>query len=186
MLGNKSTKVFAETNSFFTSNEKGIYRIMELYRSLKLNKLNMGLKQAEQSKYSKSDILLCLLLFPVFSIKDVHGYCKHSLSKVLEARKNTFYRFKNNCLVNWRNLVKSCNKLLFKQVSEFDEKSPQSPKCLIIDDTDFEKTSYKTEHISKIWPHVKHRSFFGFKGLFLCLWDGKSLFSLDFSTTLIV
>ena len=181
MLGNKSTKVFSETNSFFTSNEKGIYRIMELYRSLKLNKLNFGLKQAEQSQYAKSDILLCLLLFPVFSIKNVHGYCRHSLSALLEARKNTFYRFKNNCHINWRNLVKSCNKLLFKRVSELGAKSPQSPKCLIIDDTDFEKTTYKTEHVSKIWSHVRHTHFFGFKGLFLCLWDGKSLFSLNFS-----
>ena len=181
MLGNKSTKVFSETNSFFTSNEKGIYRIMELYRSLKLNKLNIGLKQSEQSKYDKSDILLGLLLFPVFSIKNVHGYCKHALVTLLEAKKNTFYRFKNDCLVNWRGLVQSCNKMLFKRVSEFDNSRSTGSKCLIIDDTDFEKATYKTEHVSKIWSHVKHIRFFGFKGLFLCFWDGKSLFSLDFS-----
>ena len=42
MLQNKSTKVFSETSRFFTSSEKGIYRIMELYKSLDLNRLDFG------------------------------------------------------------------------------------------------------------------------------------------------
>ena len=54
-------------------------------------------------------------------------------------------------------------------------------KCLIIDDTDFEKATYKTEHVGKIWSHVKNTRFWGFKGLFLGYWDWKSFFSLDFS-----
>jgi hypothetical protein len=54
-------------------------------------------------------------------------------------------------------------------------------KCLIIDDTDFEKSTYRAEHVGKIWSHVKHCRFWGFKGLFLGFWDGKSFFSLDCS-----
>lgn len=181
MLRNKSTKVFSETSNFFTSSEKGIYRIMELYRSLKLKSINISLKQAAQSSYDKGDILLGLLLFPVYSIKNVHGYCRHALSATLEAKKNTFYRFKNDDKINWRSIIKSCNKLLFKQIAQIKKRQDEAPKCLIIDDTDFEKTTYKTEHVSKIWSHVKHYYFFGFKGLFLAYWDGKSLFSLDFS-----
>ena len=38
MLRNKSTKVFSETNSFFASSEKGIFRIMQLYKTLNLNR----------------------------------------------------------------------------------------------------------------------------------------------------
>jgi len=181
MLRNKSTKVFSETNNFFTSTEKGIFRIMELYRSLELHKLNIGLKQAPQSSHLKEDILLGLLLFPIFSIQSVHGYCKQALSKVLEARKNTFYRFKNDFWINWRNILDACNKRLFKQLEEIKPGQGHSPRCLIVDDTDFEKTSYKTEHVGKIWSHVKHWSFYGFKGLFLAFWDGKSLFTVDCS-----
>ena len=180
MLRNKSTKVFSETSNFFTSTEKGIYRIMELYRSLKLNKINMGVAQMPQSTFLKSDLLLGLLLFPVYSIKNVHGYCRHALRNTLEARKNTFYRFKNNHKMNWHSILKACNRILFNQIDKAKNED-NFTKCLIIDDTDFEKTTYRTEHVSKIWSHVKHCRFFGFKGLFLAYWDGKSLFSLDFS-----
>lgn len=41
MLWNKSTKVFSETNNFFISTEKGIFRIMELYKTLNLDKLKI-------------------------------------------------------------------------------------------------------------------------------------------------
>jgi hypothetical protein len=181
MLRNKSTKVFSETNNFFTSTEKGIFRIMELYRSLKLHKLNFGITQAPQSIHLKEDIMLGLLLFPIYSIKNVHSYCKQALCKFLEAKKNTFYRFKNDYSIEWRNIIDKCNKKLFNQLDEIKLNHEGTTRCLIVDDTDFEKTSYKTEHVGKIWSHVKHSHFFGFKGLFLALWDGKSLFSVDFS-----
>jgi hypothetical protein len=181
MLRNKSTKVFSETNSFFASTEKGIYRIMELYRSLNLHRLQFGQKELPQCTFRKGDLLLGLLLFPIYSISNIYGYSSHHLSKVLEAQKNTFYRFKNNCLVNWRSVVSKCNNALFSQIENGSNKNDEAIRCLIIDDTDFEKSTYKTEHISKIWSHVKHGRMLGFKGLFLGLWDGKSFFSLDFS-----
>jgi len=181
MLRNKSTKVFSETNSFFTSTEKGIFRIMELYRTLNLDKLKIGTGQVPQSTFHKGDLLLGLLLFPIYSIPNVYRYCNHSLSNSLEARKNTFYRFKNDSGINWRSIVKSCNRALFKQIERTAPKQGGLVKCLIIDDTDFEKSTYKTEHMGKIWSHVKHGRFFGFKGLFMGYWDGKSFFSLDFS-----
>jgi len=76
--------------------------------------------------------------------------------------------------------VSKCNKQLFKQLKNKSIPDDKE-RCLIIDDTDFEKNTYKTEHVGKIWSHVRHARFFGFKGLFLGYWDGKSFFSLDFS-----
>lgn len=178
MLQNKSTKVFSETNSFFTSSEKGIYRIMELYRTLQLNRLNLGIQQMPQCAFRNGDLLLAMLLFPLHSLSNVHKYIKHPLSATIDASKNTFYRLKNNQMINWRSLVKKCNKKLLGQIQN---QSNDLVKCLIIDDTDFEKTTYKTEHVGKIWSHVKNSRFWGFKGLFLGYWDGKSFFSLDFS-----
>jgi IS4 transposase len=180
MLRNKSTKVFSETNSFFASSEKGIFRIMQLYKTLNLNRLKIGQGEMPQSSFKKGDLLLGLLLFPLYSISNVYSYSKHALSNTFEAKKNTFYRFKNDPWINWRALVSKCNKQLFKQL-ENRGTSDDKTRCLIIDDTDFEKNTYKTEHVGKIWSHVRHARFFGFKGLFLGYWDGKSFFSLDFS-----
>lgn len=181
MLQNKSTKVFSETNSFFTSSEKGIYRIMELYRSLHLNRLSLGVQHMPQSTFRKGDLLLALLLFPLYSLSNVYRYTKHPLSQSIEASKNTFYRLKNDSNINWRSLLNKCNIKLLKQTENQASPNNEFEKCLIIDDTDFEKSTYKTEHVGKIWSHVKHSRFWGYKGLFLGYWDGKSFFSLDFS-----
>jgi hypothetical protein len=181
MLRNKSNKVFSETNNFFASSEKGIFRIMKLYRSLQLNRLSFGVKEFPQSTFRKGDLLLMMLLFPIYSLSNVYRYTKHPLSQRIEASKNTFYRLKNDCRFNWRSLMYKINNKLFKHTFDLNTKDKSLHKCLIIDDTDFEKTTYKTEHLGKIWSHVKHRQFWGFKGLFLGYWDGKSFFSLDFS-----
>ncbi len=181
MLQNKSTKVFSEINSFFTSTEKGIFRIMELYKLLNLQRLQLGQKEMPRHNYRKSDLLLGLLLFPIYSIPNVYSYSSHYLRKTFEAQKNTFYRFKNDCRINWRSVVSKCNKALFAQIERSSSVQQGAARCLIIDDTDFEKSTYKTEHISKIWSHVKHSRLFGYKGLFIGLWDGKSFFLLDFS-----
>ncbi len=181
MLQNKSTKVFSETNSFFSSTEKGIFRIMELYSTLNLHRLQIGQHEMPQSTYRKGDLLLGLLLFPIYPISNIYNYSHHQISKTLEAQKNTFYRFKNDCHNNWRAVVSKCNKALLSKIEKGTKRDNPLEKCLILDDTDFEKSTYKTEHISKIWSHVKHSRFFGFKGLFLGLWDGKSFFALDFS-----
>lgn len=181
MLQDKSTKVFSETNSFFTSSEKGIYRIMELYKSLHFNRLKYGAEHMPQSTFRKGDLLLAMLLFPLYSLPNVHRYTRHPLSRSIEASKNTFYRLKNDCGIDWRKLLSKCNSKLLKHTTGSASANSTLNKCLIIDDTDFEKSTYKTEHVGKIWSHVKHGRFWGFKGLFLGYWDGKSFFSLDFS-----
>lgn len=134
-----------------------------------------------QSTFRKGDLLLALLLFPLYSLANVYKYTKHPLSQSIEASKNTFYRLKNDCCINWRNLLSKCNSKLFKHTKYLVSGKDGTEKCLILDDTDLEKSTYKTEHVGKIWSHVKHGRFWGFKGLFLGYWDGKSFFTLDFS-----
>lgn len=180
MLQNKSTKVISEVKNFFDSSEKGIYRIIELYSSMHLDKLKIGKGDAPQNIHKSCDLLLSLLLFPILSINSVRQYTSHSLYNTIEAGKNTFYRFKNDSSINWRSLL-SC--IISKLLGIVSQKGSEdgSPKCLIIDDTDFEKTSLKTEHTGKIWSHVIQKCIIGYKGLFLGYWDGKSFFALNFS-----
>ena len=96
MLRNKNTKVFSETNSFFASSEKGIFRIMQLYKTLNLNRLKISQGEMPQSSFKKGELLLGLLLFPLYSINNVYSYSKYALSSTFEAKKNTFYSFKND------------------------------------------------------------------------------------------
>lgn len=182
MLPSKSTKFFSEVNDFLTSSEKGITRILNLYQKLELHKIKIGHQDFPQASYRRSDLLLCLLLFPVFSIKNVWSYLDGPLNDFFEAKKNTLYRLKNDHQIDWRHILNLVNRRLFKQINMHgDCVEPKSPRCLIVDDTDFEKTSYKTEHISRIWSHSLHRTILGFKALVVGYWDGKSFFALDFS-----
>ena len=81
-------------------------------------------------------LLFGLLLFPLFGIKNVKGYLSTILHKHLEAGKNAFYLFKNQENINWRSIVSSINKKLFKY-SENHTNIIGGDKCLITDDTDF-------------------------------------------------
>ena len=182
MLPSKSTKFFSEINNFLTSSEKGIARIVNLYKKLDIHKIKIGHQDLPQASYKRSDLLLCLMLFPIFQLKSVRSYLDSSLNGFFEASKNTFYRLKNDHQIDWRHILNLVNRRLFKQIKlHGDCSEPDSPRCLIVDDTDFKKTSHKTEHVSCIWSHSLHRTILGFKALFLGYWDGKSFFALDFS-----
>jgi hypothetical protein len=114
------------------------------------NQARPGVSQMPQSTYRQGDILLGLLLLPLFSIDNVYSYQTHYLRKLIEAGKNTFYRLKNNPLVDWRSIVNKSNRSLLKQKEKHFSTDSGSPKCLIVDDSDFRKTSYLTEHVGKI------------------------------------
>lgn len=181
MLHGKSNKIFSEINNYFTSSEKAVTQIVHLYEYLKLSNVELNLSPAKQTQHDKRDLLFMLLLFPLFSISNISGYYESALYKYMRAGKDTFYQFKNNSWVAWRNLLYTLNLRLLRKVKQQADDTGSLPRCLVVDDTDFQKTGYHIEHIGKIWSHVQHKCVLGYKGLFLGYWDGKSFFGLDFS-----
>lgn len=180
MLQNKSTKVLSELKDFFSSTDKAVNTALSVYNGLHIESLSLSLADLKQSKYQKRDLLLLLLLFPLFGVENVRGYFASILSKQMEACSDTFYRFKNNPMINWRSLVYGLNKRILKRV-EADPELNKSPACLILDDTDLRKKGKFIEHIGYVWSHVWRSFVLGYKGLFLGYWDGKIFTCLDFS-----
>ena len=168
MLHNKDTKILSEINVFLTSQEKAASKLIEVFRSLKLYKLSIVKTEFKQSRFQKTDLLLILLLFPVFGIKTVHNYVGSKLQEMTLAGKNTLYRLKNQENINWRRIISNINRKLFQYSDNQNIKNDsETPKCLIGDDSDFEKTGFKIEGLGKIWSHVKSTRVLGFKALFL-------------------
>jgi hypothetical protein len=64
--------------------------------------------------------------------------------------------------------------------STFDTKS-NTEKCIIIDDTDIEKSGKTIEGISKIFNHVTKRFIYGYKLLVMGYWNGSVFIPVDFS-----
>ena len=181
MLPGKSTKIISEINDFFTTSEKAIDKISELYKSLKLTNIKLGIKQAEQARYKKSDLLLMLLLYPLCSFNKKGGTPHNVFSKYLQAKKDTFYRFKNDSNVNWREILYKVSSMLIRQCDLKGSEDLSMPNGLIVDDSDLPKTGKRIEHMGRVWSHTMHRSILGFKGLMLGYWNSKSFIGLDFS-----
>ena len=178
MLRNKSTKLFSEIADFFTSGEKAILKIIELYQTMGISSFHIGVGDHKQGLYRKMDILLALLLSPIADTGQTKNnqtadWLKHSLN----AEKDVLYRFVNDCRLRWRSIVYGIN---CKLINCIDIENP-SKACLILDDTDMRKTGITMELVSRIWSHVEGRTVLGFKGLFLGWCDEKSTLILDFS-----
>ena len=176
MLQSKSTKLISEISSFFSSEEKSLETIIKVIKGLNINRLKIGIEEFPQASYRKSDLLSLCLLFPVFSIENVRRYLGSTLQVSFLSEKDTLYRFKNNPLFDWRSLLYKLNRRILSHTVSDD-----SPKCLILDDTDFPKTGKKIEHVGRIHSHSPKGSLLGIKALVLGYWDGKSFFGLDFS-----
>lgn len=181
MLQCKSKKIFSELSDFLTSGEKVISQTIDLYRSLKLDKIQTGIPDYPQATFRKSDILLAQLLMPLFGSNNPMDYNHSWLKKQFEACSATLYRFRNDMKVNWRSICQQVNHRLVKYVAQHGTFDNDSPRCIIVDDTDLRKSGRFIEHVGKIWSHVGQRSILGFKGLFVGYWDSKSFMGIDFS-----
>ena len=178
MLRNKGTKIFSEIASFFTSDEKAVRKIIELYQSMGISSMHIGVQDCKQGFFRKMDILLALLLSPIANTGQLRNNpTAYWIKQSLNAEKDVLYRFINNCHLRWRSIVYEINCKLIKCMNVANP----SNACLILDDTDLKKTGFAMELVSRVWSHVDNKAVLGFKGLFMGWCDGKSFLAMDFS-----
>jgi len=175
MLRIKDTKVFSEINEFFTDNNNPVFQIMD-----RISELKLKIRTPKQSKYDRRFKLFHLLIGQLMGMCTVHQYLK-GFERWTECKKDVLYRFKSNGNINWRIILNRINKKLIQNQESMNTHSNESTKCLIIDDTDFEKRGSKMEFIGRIFNHVKKTYNLGYKCLNLCYWNGNSCYGLDFS-----
>ena len=103
----KDTTIFSELQEFFLQNDahRAINRISEVMNILKLHKNKIGIEKASNCKYTPTQILHILLIFPFFMVKDAYSYGTSALSKVFHLGKDVFYRFMREDGINWRNIL---------------------------------------------------------------------------------
>jgi predicted nucleic acid-binding Zn finger protein len=102
------------------------------------------------------------------------------IGRHIEARKDTFYRLKNNPSICWR-LVLWLFATKFRKCTEEQGEKSGSVKCIVFDDTLLDKTGRCIEKVSRVWDHVTGRFILGFKMLLMGYWDGTSFIPVDFS-----
>jgi hypothetical protein len=159
----KDKHIISEINGFFHKNDcnKAINSIMTTIRHLNLRSSCIGFEKRHNCKLTCLQVLELLLVFPFFMIKNSFQYNHSGLSKLFSCQKDMFYRFMNQDNIDWRKLVYQVSLCLLNRISSRKD-SKTSLQCLIVDDTDLQKSGLRTELIGRI-----HMSFTG------ASWDSK-------------
>ncbi|MBL7110913.1 MAG: transposase [Bacteroidales bacterium] len=103
------------------------------------------------------------------------------LANHMEARKDVFYRLKNNPGICWRMILWMFSLKFIKLAAANGEQDSGAVRCFIYDDSDLPKTGRYIEKVSRVWNHVLNRCILGYKLLVMGYWDGISFIPLDFS-----
>ena len=173
----KVSKNLHEIKTIVDDSDKKVHSIHVLYRRFNSSKLGKLLDSYKDKGRSISATLFDLLLMTITN-QSVRMYVATDTS---EAAKDTYYRLKNDPLINWRAMMFIFIHRFLSMVPKTAEESAEDLHCLIIDDTSCFKRGKYIEGISKVFDHVYHRYCLGFKGLIMGYCDSKSFIPVDFS-----
>lgn len=124
------------------------------------------------------DIILTIAELPFRHKNFFQGIVKN---ENIDFNKSVAYDLLNNSRYNWRlflyKIVSVIINTFFKPLS-----SENRGDVLILDDTSYPRNrSKKVELLARVFDHVSHKYFKGFRILSLCWSDGRSLMPVDFA-----
>lgn len=175
MLQHKDINKLSELKNGFTQSWVEPDFIFRSLKCFSFSSLNKGLSLLKTKGYSFEWVMSLLISLPFMGISSVNR-----LAGVVDAKKDVFYRLKNNPSISWRYIqwLFACK---FNTITSESTGNNTQPRCLIFDDTVIEKTGRFIEKVSRVWDHVQNRGVLGFKLLVMGYWDGTSFLPLDFS-----
>lgn len=173
MLQHKDINKLSELRNGFTHRWLEPDFIFSSLKCFSFSTLCKGLAPLKIRGYSFELIFSILISLPFKAVSSINGLSSH-----VEAKKDVFYRLKNNPGICWRYILWlfGCK---FRSIAESDDN--ERIKCLIFDDSVIQKTGKLIEKASYVWDHVQNRCVLGFKLLVMGYWDGTSMIPLDFS-----
>jgi predicted nucleic acid-binding Zn finger protein len=181
MLQSKDINKIAELKNGFTPRWLEPDFILSSLKCFSFSALCKCLNPLKQRGYSFESIFSCLICLPFLGLETVHSFTGSVMAEHIEARKDVFYRLKNNPGICWRVILWMFSMKFIKLAATQGDNSSDAPRCLILDDSDLPKTGRYIEKVSRIWDHVSRRYILGFKLLAMGYWDGTSFIPLDFS-----
>lgn len=180
MLHDKGTIKIRELQKGFSPRWLELDFVIELFGAFKFGALIKGLNKLKVKGYKVESIFSILILLPFIGESSVGSLLNSRWSTAIKGQKDTFYRLKNNTMLDWRKIL-WLFALRFVKIMDTSSCNNNGQRCLIIDDTLLPKTGKRIEKIGKVWDHVLQRSVLGFKLLVMGYWDGVSMIPIDFS-----
>lgn len=180
MLQHKSIKNISELKISFTPqwvNPDFIYR---QFNAISYSRIGKAFNAIKIKGYSFEIIFTILVTMVIIGEATVSSLTCSIWQKSIQAKKDVFYRLKNNPMICWRKILWTFV-LKYKKINEKSSEYGKGIRCLIFDDTDLPKTGKHIEFIGRIWNHVFNMSIVGYKMLVMGYWDGTCFIPLDFS-----
>jgi hypothetical protein len=120
-------------------------------------------------------VLFALMVLPFIKEGVRSLWTKEFYSRLLNAQKDTVYRFLNHCGFNWRKFLA----LLVNRVLAIVDSSPFNDRVLIVDDSVLPKTGKEMELVSYHYDHKTNRSQLGYQMLQLGYHNNTHFFPID-------
>lgn len=180
----KITPFLSDIKDFFKNSDMtaAMQNISSVLTQVKMTERDtLAVTSKRNCVYRLLTVFQCLLLFPCFGIRNAYRNQKHGiLEPLIKARKDVFYRFMENPDIDWRKALWHISVQLWNRIHmRSDHKA--GDVCLILDDTDHEKTGRTIEKIGRVHSHLAHKAVLGFKCLCMAVTDGVSQILLDFA-----
>lgn len=180
----KITPFLSDIQDFFKKNDMttAMQNISSILAQVKMTERDtLAVTSRRNCMYRLLTVFQCLILFPCFGIRNAYRNQKYgTLDSLIKARKDVFYRFMENPAVDWRKALWHISVQVWNRIHlRSDHKADDV--CLILDDTDHEKTGRTIEKIGRVHSHLAHRAVLGFKCLCMAVTDGVSQMLLDFA-----
>ena len=180
----KGIQEISEISEKFKISDSLSSTFSNVFKEFRITKIAKELRQSKSKGIDSVNLFQILFVLPFIGMLNIRGLLLSGYSPELIAKKDAFYTLMNNPVINWRKIVLLFAKQFIRiaqQKSIDNEDKNQTPKMLIVDDTELEKSGKKTELIGKVFNHCTHTYSLGMKVLTLAFWDGKSILPIDFS-----
>lgn len=182
MQQTKGINSLSETNKYCSDSTVLIKTFTTVLKEFELSYINKLFSKVKKRGFDGAKIFDILFVLRYIDIKNVCQLMQSGYSKELSNKKDVFYTFLKNENIDWRKILQLFVKQFFKIVEQKgDQSDVNSPKCIIVDDTQLSKTGKVIEFIGKVYDHCTHKYTLGIKVLTLGFWDGKSFVPIDFS-----
>lgn len=182
MSMHKITTFLSDIKTFFKNSDmiNAMYTISNSLGLVKMTERDtIGVKSKCNNVYKLLQVFQCLLMLPLFGVKKISGVnSPNQIAAFMAARKDVFYDFINNPDVNWRKAMWHITRQLWEVIRVRSDHQGNTT-CLILDDTDHEKTGRSIENIGRVHSHLRHKAVLGFKCLCMAITDGVSQLLLD-------
>lgn len=178
----KITPFLSDIKTFFKESDMtaAMQNIANILSTVKMTERDtIGVVSKCNHVYRLLSVFQCLLMLPLFGVRKISRVDgENALASVMSAHKDTFYRLLNDPDVNWRKALWRISVQLWNKIRVRTDHSTDDV-CLILDDTDHEKTGRMIEKVGRVHSHLRHKAVLGFKCLAMAVTDGVSQLLLD-------